>query len=196
MTKQDKPIKLKKDGTPFASSTGKRNPIVNQENWRTKWQQRRIKFDDQQKEIYLNELLEHGQKVLAAKAAGVTRQCVGNHAENDPEFAAIEEEILEERGRRIVRTIEKQALNGYTHPCFNKDGDYVGEKQMFETRLREKMLTRFDKDYTDRKEITNLGGGGVLVVPAGQTPEEWAAEALKLRDDMEQKGYMGKDYEG
>lgn len=188
--------KLKKDGTRHPSTTGKTNPLVNQANWRTQLQARRIKFDDDQKEIYLTALLEHGQKVLAANTAGVTNQCVLQHLDNDPDFAEIVDHVLEERGRRIVKKLEEQAMSGYTQAVFDKNGDYCGDKQMYETRLREMMLKRFDREYTDRKEVTNLGGGGVLVVPAGQTVEEWTADAAKLRDEMTAAGHIGKPHEG
>ncbi len=92
--------RLKKDGTPKkkqpgkrkgtkgATTTGKKNPKADQTNWRVKLQQSRLKFDDDQKDLYCSELREHGRKNRAARACGVAAATARRHIDNDPDEIA------------------------------------------------------------------------------------------------------------
>ena len=148
---------------------------ADQATWRKKMQASRIKFDDIQKEVFLAALARHGKKMLAAKQAGVCLQTVNDHLENDPDFAANYDETVEDRAQRIVDQLEREALEGHTQPIFDKDGNEVGEKRIYESGLRAMLLKRYDPEYKDRQEIDLKGGGGVLLVPATATDDEWAA---------------------
>lgn len=107
---------------PRPSTTGKRNPKVDQSNWRTRLQQSRVKFDDDQKEIYLRELAEHGLKGRAAEAAGVCPQTVGNHLENDPDFEAAHNAALESYRDTLADEVRRRGRDGWLEPVYNKDG--------------------------------------------------------------------------
>lgn len=162
------------------ASTGavRRNPPADQTNWRVQLRASKVKFDDIQKTIFLEALLEHGQQALAAKAAQVCMQTVRDHKEIDPEFGELFDAVLEERARRIIKQLESEALNGHTQPIYDKDGNHIGDKIVYETRLREMMMKRFDDAYRDRQEIDLKGGGGVLVVPGEQSAQDWIADQV------------------
>ena len=170
---------------PGKSSTGRRNPEADQANWRRKMQQRRLKFDDRAKEVYLDVLARTGRKGLAAEAAGVAPQTVNNHIDNDPDFAESVEIAHETYSNHVVSKIEREALEGHTQPIFDKDGREIGEKRIFETQLRLAMLKRFDTAYKERSEVDVNHGGGVLVAPAEMTPDEWVEAARKMREEQE-----------
>ncbi len=155
------------------SSTGVPNPNVDMSNWRVKRQKSRIKFDDDAKEIYLRELLEHGKKYIAARMAGVCPDTAIQHAKDDPEFAAEVTAVIKMRAERIVKTLEKQGLEVYYHPIHDKDGNEVGQKEMRETPLRNQLLKRYDPEYKDRIDVTSQDRQvGVIVVPQGLTLEQ------------------------
>ncbi len=153
------------------STTGHTKPIVDMSRWRNPKQESRIKFDDVLKCKYLTSLLDHGKKTLAAEFVDIAYSTVQEHRENDPEFAAYENIVLEQRASRIVDQLEAEALNGHEENVYNKDGDIVGTRIKHETQLRAMMLKRYDPEYKDRSDITlNQGrGAGVLVVPAALT---------------------------
>lgn len=158
---------------------------ADQTNWRQQLKASRIKFDDKQKRIFLEAILRHGKKMLACKEAGVCLQTVNGHLENDPDFADLYDMTVEERSGRIVEQLEREALEGFTQPIFDKDGNEIGEKRIYETGLRAMMLKRFDNDYRDRQEIDLKGSGGVLVVPADISPQDWIAQQLEKNKTSE-----------
>ena len=107
----------------YPSSTGKvKNVKADQTNWRVKLQQSRIKFDDDQKQVYLVELAKHGLKGRSARAAGVSNQTVRDHMENDEEFATNYEEALEEYRDLLADEVRRRGADGWLEPVYNKDG--------------------------------------------------------------------------
>lgn len=211
-----------------ASTWGKRNPRADQSGWRVKLKANQIKFDDDQKEVYLKELAEHGLRGRAAKVAGVTPQTVGNHIENDPEFAEGVEIAIETYRDHVADEVRRRGQDGWLEPVYNKDGrvyepmldrdgnvgymeqstgqcTYLapGEKppaegewhpimvpayiRKFSDRLLELEAKRVAPEYRERSTVDlNHGGNGVLVAPAGMTPEEWIK-------DQEQKNLNRTD---
>lgn len=164
-----------KKPTEFPSSTGLvYNVPVDQTTWRRKLQTSRIKFDDVQKKIYLDALASHGLKGRAAKAAGVSMMTVRDHVENDPDFMeALGHAVVEYRDMFVEHAM-KLALEGEIHQQFDKDGNMLAEKRVFPIPLITLELRRIEPGYRDKQTIDlNTSGGGVLVAPAEQTPEEW-----------------------
>lgn len=178
---------IRKDGKPYASSTGSFFPEVDMTNWRVKLRcPNRVKFDDEKKMIYLENLLQNGKKMLAAQAADIDSTTVTEHYKNDPEFAKLVDEVQELYAQSIVNKIEQEAKDGYDEPVINKEGDIVGYRRKWETRLRELLIKRHDPMYKDRQEIdmNHKGGSGVLVVPAGVTMDEFRKESEAQRQKM------------
>ena len=162
------------DGTR-ASTTGRIAPPVDMTDWRQKLNERKIKFDDEQKKIYLAELADHGLKGRAATAAGVALQTVANHRKNDPVFAEAEDAAWQARCDAVRGRIEADALEGFERNHY-KDGELIKEERVYETPIRLAMLKRHDAEYKDKMDLNVTGsGGGVLVVPMRLTTEEWIA---------------------
>lgn len=159
-----------------ASTTGKGRADkvkADQTNWRTKLQQSRIKFDDDQKETYLLKYAEHGLKGRAAKEAGVCLQTVNNHIDNDPDFAAAVEAAQAEYRDKVVDHSTDLALNGIEVKKYNKDGDLIEERRDYPIRLIELELKRVEPGYRDKQTIDLNHGGGVMVAPPDMSPEDW-----------------------
>ena len=159
---------------PRASTAAKPNPVVDQSGWRHQLMTKKIKFDDEQKRIYLEALAEHGLKGRAAEAAGVSMECVRRHTENDPQFAEALGLAMEEYRDKIVDHHRRLVLDGIEVRKYNKDGDLIEERRDYPIRLIELELKRVDPAYRDKQTIDlNATAGGVLVAPAGVSPEEW-----------------------
>lgn len=167
----------KKPPEERVSSWGKARPIADQTNWRRSLRPDQIKFDDEMKGRFLEQILMHGKRALAAQAAGVSMQTVRNHMKIDPEFAELFDQALQERADRVTRQIEEEALEGFEEPIFHaKTGELLGTKRVYETPIRLAILRRYDPEYKDRSESTVVGAIGVLVAPAQMSPHDWIAQ--------------------
>lgn len=160
---------------PYPSSTGKvKNVRADQSNWRTRLQQSRIKFDDDQKEIYLASIAEHSRKGDAASAAGVSSGTVDKHRQNDPEFAEQELQALKRYRDKLVTHIQKLALEGEEIKRYDKEGNLIEERRVYPIRLIEMEAKRVEPEYRDKQSIDIGGsGGGVLLVPQGMSSEDF-----------------------
>jgi len=156
------------------------------------------KFGDAAKAIYLENLREHGQKAIAAEIAGVSFETVRLHRKDDKEFAAAEDMALKLRSQHIVRTLEREAIEGFKEPLFDKKGlpimvtDVDGKvcqafHRKVETPLRAMVLKRHAPEYRDQSEVTHKHQGGVLVMPTPvKSTQDWAAlvaEANKTKEE-------------
>lgn len=162
------------------SSTGKvKNVRADQSNWRKKLQTSRLKFDDDQKAVYLEEFAKHGRKADAAKVAGVSFQTVGNHRENDPEFAEAEAAALEVYRSRLIDHHQTLLFEGELHQRFDKDGNLVESKRVYPIQLISMELKKHDQGYREKQTVDLHHAGGVMVAPAEMTPEEWVKSQME-----------------
>ncbi len=161
----------------YPSSTGKKiNVTAVQDNWRTRLQRSRIKFDDDQKAVYLSALSDHGRKGSAAIAAGVCGNTVIAHLDNDPDFAEGFAEATVAYRDKFVGHGVNLAYEGIEVRKFNKDGDLIELRRDYPIPLVVMEMKRVEPDYRDKQTIDlNATGGGVLIAPAGITPEAWIA---------------------
>lgn len=163
--------------------------------WRKRIKAYSTGLTEDKKELYLRALDLSGQRGLAARAADVCSQTVRNHEEDDPEFSSAVQEVLTLRSQRIVERLENEFVEGHFEPIVNKDGEVVGERKKVETQGRIKVIQRHDKAYRDKQEIDVNQTGGVLVVNAQSSVEDWVKDARKLKDQMMDKGYIEGDGE-
>lgn len=181
--------KLKADGvTPvsfknYKPSVFEAKGLVNSDtsNWREKMQMAKVKFDDRAKMRYLDHLAKTGRKGHAAAAAGVCPNCVNEHRKKDPAFNEAVDIALQMYADD-VHALAVKLMNGVDEPIIGgKEKDkIVGHKRVHATNLVAMELKRTNPEYRDRQEIDIKGGGvGALVVPAGLTTAEWAAQAAE-----------------
>lgn len=146
---------------------------------------KKVKITDELKDAYCDRLLVHGKKTIAAIEVGLHYNTVREHAKIDPGFQEAIAEALAARSQRIVDGLEESALNGEVSLGYDKEGNLISEKVVFETPLRMAMLKRHDPEYVDRKEIEHTHRGGVLVVPGRLTMESWR-ELFEKKNDPTQ----------
>lgn len=167
----------KLNGEPRASTRGKTNPITNQANWTRMLRAEQVKFDDEAKGRFLEAIVRHGKRGLAAQEVGISIQTFRNHIKIDPEFAELFDAAIQERADRVTAQIEEEALEGFEEPIYSqKTGELLGTKRVYETPIRLAILKRYDPEYKDRSETTISGAVGVLVAPAQMTPQDWIAQ--------------------
>lgn len=176
--------KKKKERRSKAASS---SPNVDDENWRVKVQRlKAVKFDDDRKNRFLEKFQETGKKILSCDYADIAACTVNYHLKNDPEFAEAYDEALERYSQSLVQRIETEAVEGRPEIRYDREtGNKISERTVFETPLRAMILKRLDPMYREKQDI-NLtgGGGGVLVVPATQSMDEWIEAAEKQRQKM------------
>lgn len=148
---------------------------ADQSNWRKKLQASRLKFDDAAKDRYITVLAQTGFKTRACMAAGVSRMTVDSHIENDPDFAEAHQEALDRYHARFMEHWETLVYEGTDEPIIGgKDKDeVVTYKKVYPTNLIAMEARRVEPGFKERSEIDLKGGGGVLVVPANASQEEW-----------------------
>lgn len=146
--------------------------------WREKLQASKVKFDDTKKAIYLNHLRQFGRKMQACRAAGVGLDCVAKHIEVDPDFAMARAEALAEYADKVQQLAWK-LMEGVKKPIVGgKDKDQIITYELVHaTNLLAMEMRKTNAEYKDRSEVDIKGGGGVLVVPATLTPQQWEAQA-------------------
>lgn len=175
-----KPTKARKLKKLPPSSTGKvRGVVANQTNWRQKMQTSRIKFDDDAKQVYLEQMRSHGLKGRSAEAVGVGQNTVISHIKNDPDFAEEVTRAIQTYADKIVTHHQNLVLNGVITLKYDKLGNVVEKKHDYPIRLIELELKKVDPAYRDHQILDVKQAGGVLVAPAHMTPEEWIKKAEK-----------------
>lgn len=140
----------------FPSSTGKRRPRVDQTNWRTRMQQSRIKFDDDQKGVYLRHLSKHGLKGRAAKTAGISNQTINNHRDNDPDFSEAFDAAVDTYRDVVANEVGRRGHVGWLEPVYGKSGrvlDYVIDVKGRVLMTDEEGSRRYVDEHEDKEAM-------------------------------------------
>ena len=160
-----------------------RLPVVDMSTWRQPMDNvNRIKFDDIQKQIYLDHLAANGLKGRAAKAAGVLGSTVIYHAKKDPEFAEAMAIAGEYYRDSFVDHAMTLAYEGIEVRKYNRNGELVEKRRDYPIKLIEMELKRVEPEYRDKQELKVSGQMGVLVAPAQVSPTAWAEQAALAAD--------------
>lgn len=206
--------KTKKNGEPHPTSTGKVvNVPVDTTNWRKQVQESRIKFDDNQKDIYLRVLAETGLKGKAAAEAGVCLQTVRDHIEIDPEFENAVEKAFASYTTLLSQEVHRRGVEGWDEPLYHKgmrvmdvaldeEGNVIYEDyedpKTGEIEQRPKLIPVVIRKFSDRllelqakrfeseyrdKQTIDLNTGGGVLV----APAEMTPEEWIAREEEENK---------
>lgn len=154
--------------------------------WRNVIKMSTNKFDDEAKQIFLDNYQIHARMGDAAASAGVVTLTVRRAMKRDQEFAQgmmIAEEMYKDR---LVAHHQDLVFNGTTRRQYDKEGNMVGEEQIFSTPLILAELRKHDAGYRDKREIGLTVTAGVMVAPPEVTLEEWEAKfGRKIEEDPE-----------
>lgn len=165
----------------------------------TKLPARQTKFDADAKRRFLLFYEEFGLMGQGAAAAGVCYNTVMDHLEKDEQFAfdfsnsrqRYRDKIEAEVHRRAIEGVERLLTCGKgliwgPSPTETEEIEVNGVRKvvpkqvpMTERVYSDQLLTllarRHIDEYKDRGTLNHQVAGGVLLLPAGQTAEEWKA---------------------
>lgn len=149
--------------------------------WRER--QRRNKFNDDAKEIFLTHFRKTFKLGESARVAGVCVQTVVDHRKKDENFAAAMEEARYIYADMVEDAMHKVAIEGTEKITYDKQGNVVSVERIFATNIMAMMAKRANPEYKESTGLDlTLGGGasGVLVVPARRKS---AAEEIAATDE-------------
>jgi hypothetical protein len=174
--------KIRLDGKPHRSPfpwKDLEDVTIDMSNWREQVRNlSRIKLDDEQKSIFLEIFSKTNRKTFAAAMAGVTWQCVKNHIDRDPEFAECFEEARNQYADMVERVAREVGQEGIYEPILGgrfKD-EVVAHKRVVATNILAMQMKRSNPEYREKAELDLNHKGGVLVVPAKMSVEDWVSQ--------------------
>jgi hypothetical protein len=143
-------------------------------------------FDDDAKIVFLDHYARFNRKKMAAMAAGVSVFTVHEHIKKDPEFALAVEEAKEAYKDRVKETMYKAGVEGIEETIFGGQfkNEPVGTKRTFYPLLTLAEAKRVEPEYRDKQSLDVTHRGGVLLIPAEMTPQEWEAKYGKQAQDL------------
>jgi hypothetical protein len=148
-----------------------------------------VKFDADRKQRFLAFFEQHGLFYQAAAAAGVSGQCVRDHLKADADFKAAFDEAEGAFKDRVEQEVQRRAVEGYDEYVTCKDGLVKDEQgnPVMQRRYSDKLLELFIKRLRPEAFRENRAAQvavnvntGVLLIPAGQTAEQWQAQQTSL----------------
>lgn len=152
-------------------------------NWRMRIKMSRIKFDDKQKEIFLDEYRKWGRMGEAAAAAGVSTQTVRKHLADDEDFAEAMMVAENEYKDKLIAHHQNLVFNGQEKTTYDRNGNIVSTETVYPVRLIELELKKHDPGYRDKQEVAVTHSGGVLVAPAEMgSIDDWEKRFSKAKD--------------
>lgn len=131
------------------------------------------------KHRFIEVLARTGNVSYSAHAAGWrSRNTAYQQKDKDPLFAELWEEALEISMDALEMEARSRAM-GWDEPVFNKDGEQVGTRRVFSDKMMEILLKAHRPEkYREKFEHDHKVGGGVIVMPAPMTEDEWKDMAL------------------
>ena len=132
------------------------------------------------KHRFIEVLATTGNVSYSANAAGwKSRNTAYSQKEKDPEFAKLWEEAIEISMDALEMEARKRAL-GWDEPIVNKDGVVVGTRRVFSDKMMEILLKAHRPEkYREKFEHDHKVGGGVIVMPAPMSEDEWEKQVLE-----------------
>lgn len=140
------------------------------------------KFTIEKKFQFLDHLTQYGIIGHSANFVGVTPQTVLTARKADATFDAAVNHALERHRDNVVATIKTQAITGIPEYKWDRDGNLIGLRFVFETRLREKILDRYAPEFNAvQKQEIAVQGGAVLVPAPTADVADWDSVVAQLQ---------------
>lgn len=132
------------------------------------------------KHRFIEVLARTGNVSYSAHAAGWrSRNTAYQQKEKDPLFAELWEEAIEISMDALEMEARSRAM-GWDEPVYNKDGEQVGTRRVFSDKMMEILLKAHRPEkYREKFEHDHQVGGGVILMPAPMSEDEWKDMALK-----------------
>lgn len=123
-------------------------------------------FDDDAKQVFLEEYVKWGRMGEAAAACGFTPKTIRSAMESDPDFGEavlIAEEAYKDK---LIRHHQNLIFNGQVKETYDRNGNLVSREVTYPTRLIELELKKHDPGYREKTEQTINVKRGVMIAPA------------------------------
>ena len=173
-------------GSKIASSRKVENDNRPPATWRKTLRKRQGKFDEQAKQIYLDNLSKTNLKTASAELAEVTMPTIRSHIEKDPDFAQRVKAAEELYRDDFIGHHHNLARHGIRRKKYDRAGNIVEEYIEYPLRLIELELKKIDVGYRDSQSIDlTQTSVGALLAPATMTPEDWM-EAQKAKNESKE----------
>ena len=182
--KRSSPTKIKNEDRPPAT-------------WRKTLRKRQVKFDEQAKQIYLDNLAKTNLKAASAEKAEVTMNTVRSHIEKDPEFAQRVKTAEAMYRDDFIGHHHNLARNGTPRRKYDRVGNMIEEWTEWPIQLILIELKKIDAAYRERQSIDlNRSELGVMLAPVSMTPEDWMAAQNAKNESKEAPVSTKEDSEG
>lgn len=161
----------------------KKTEYMPNSNWREFYGAERVKFDDNAKLVFLEELAHHSRILSACKAAGVSYATYHRHLKLDQVFAKAVHDCQLAYRDRLIEHHQDLVFNGTERVSYDRAGQIVSTEKIYPIQLIAMELRKHDEGYRDKKEVDVNVKGGVVVAPAAMNSiEEWEAK-YGVKDD-------------
>lgn len=130
---------------------------------------------------FLEHLAEWGRLGMAAEHVGVTMTCVIEHRKSDSRFDELCLGAINYHREQTVATIIRQAIEGHPEYKFDRDGNILSVRRMFEPAIRLAILKGYAPEFieTQKQEITHQGGAIMVPAPTADV-SNWQAVVSSL----------------
>lgn len=171
---------------PSAPVPGK-TPQVDMSNWREQLLARRVKFDDVQKQIFLQHYTETGLMMHSAELAETTDWTVRRHMEIDPDFAEAVDQARQSYRDHIKTKVYELAVEGVQEPIIGGEfkDEIVAYKTVYFPNLLAMEAKRVEPAYRENAGAVQVqvNTGVVVLPPAPSSPEEFERQVLAAHLD-------------
>jgi len=140
-------------------------------------------------EAFCAEMRKHGRPGIAAKAVGCSKSAVQRKRKEDPDFDAMCREAWEDFQENVIGKVQDFAWEGKPEPII-QDGQIVGVKTVYFTRLQELEARRVVPEYRERKFEEKPDGGEERVLRIAWAP---TTDTVQLVEELARK--LGKPLE-
>lgn len=160
-----------------------RNPTFNPSDPDSMFHNEGRKFTAALKLEFLDHLLKWGRIGLSAHYVGITHGTVIKHREADKRFDQCCLDAISTYREIAIQTIVTQAIEGHCERKWDREGNLLSERRVYETRLREMVLKNFDPTFveTQKQEITHQGGAIMVPAPTADV-SNWSAVVSSLEN--------------
>ncbi len=144
------------------------------------------RFTPELKEKFLEKLATCGLIAKSAWAVGASWRTIEVHRKKYPEFKLAFEQAMALYRDRIEQAVHDRAIDGIAEPIVyqgmiqEKDGKPVTVTK-YDNKLLLAHAARHIPEYREKQDIDLNVRGGVLVVGAKMTTEEWEAQSGQAR---------------
>jgi len=143
---------------------------------------RKSVFDDNAKNLFLEEVSRTGLLAKSAKVIGVNSRFIKKHLEDNQEFFEAYEEALLMYQESLQAEMHRRAVEGVEEDVYFQ-GVVCGQKRVYSDSLLTTLTKAKVPEFRDRQKLDVAVSGGVLLtLPPAQSQEQWLASTEPIAE--------------